>query len=147
MTSASTRTAPLSGAAPGERVRLKLKPMTTTVTGQVDGAWWPRSRDLAHELGALLPVLAVRLGPVERVSYHLTEWEPVPRTAVIDDRVVRLGGYRSQRAGTVDVLAHRHRLTLLVVPPSASPESAHQLLVAAGRRGDSSTVEELLATL
>jgi hypothetical protein len=34
-------------------LRLKLKPKAPT-TGYVDGAWWPRSRDLSAELPALL---------------------------------------------------------------------------------------------
>jgi Family of unknown function (DUF5994) len=29
-----------------EPLRLKLKPKTATAVGQVDGAWWPRSRGL-----------------------------------------------------------------------------------------------------
>lgn len=137
---------PVRDAAPSEQVRAQLKPMTATATGQVDGAWWPRSRDLVHELDALLPLLAVQLGPVERVSYHLTEWGPVARKAVVDGRLVKLGGYRSQPAGTVDVLAHRHRVSLLVVPPETSPDLAHRVLVTAGSRGNTGTVAELLAT-
>src|SRR5919112_5460245 len=61
-----------------EVLRLRLKPKAAT-TGVVDGGWWPRSRDLAVELPGLLAVLAVRLGRIERVSYHLTEWAPAVR--------------------------------------------------------------------
>jgi hypothetical protein len=61
-----------------QKLRLKLKPKAPTI-GSVDGAWWPRSRDLAAELPALLAVLAVRLGPIERVGYHLGDWAPTVR--------------------------------------------------------------------
>lgn len=46
--------------------RLSLKP-TGLTTGQVDGAWWPRSRDLSVELQGLAAALTDRLG-VERES-------------------------------------------------------------------------------
>ena len=38
---------------PKTRPRLRLKPKAPT-TGYVDGAWWPRSDDLAIELPDLL---------------------------------------------------------------------------------------------
>jgi hypothetical protein len=109
---------PSSRARPIEdsRVRLRLKPKAPT-TGWVDGGWWPRSRDLAAELPGLLSVLAVRLGRIERVSYHLGEWGPTLHRISWGGGVVRLEGYRSQRANTVDVLALEQRVTLLVVAP------------------------------
>jgi hypothetical protein len=125
--------------------RLKLKPKAPTVTGYVDGAWWPRSRDLAEELPALLSVLAVRTGPIERMSYHLTEWDPPARTIVVDGALVHLGGYRTQPAHTVDLLAARMQVTLLVVPPDTEPEAAHRMLTAAGHRDNSDTVAHLLS--
>lgn len=124
--------------------RLKLKPRAPTL-GFVDGGWWPHSRDLATELPALLAVLAQRLGPVERVSYHLADWDPAARVVKVDGRTVRLGGFRSQRAHTIDVLGATLRLTLLVVAPEAPPRRAHQSLLTAGHRGDTSTIADLLA--
>jgi uncharacterized protein DUF5994 len=127
-----------------EPLRLKLKPKTATAVGQVDGAWWPRSRDLVVELGALLPVLAVRLGRIERVTHHLGDWDAVVRKIVVDGSVVRIGGFRSQPAGTLDVLAKLHRVTLLVLSPAASSEQAHRVMVTAGHRGNADSVAELL---
>jgi len=128
-----------------EPLRLKLKPKTAIAVGQVDGAWWPRSRDLALELRALLAVLAVRLGRIERVTYHLGDWDPSARKIVVDGSVVRLGGFRSQRAGTVDVLAELHRVTLLVVPPGSAPGPAHGVMLTAGHRDNADSVAELLS--
>ena len=125
------------------RVRLRLKPKAPT-TGWVDGGWWPRSRDLAAELPGLLSVLAVRLGHIERVSYHLGEWGPSLRKISCGGGVVRLGGYRGQHANTVDVLAPGQRLTLLVVAPEASAQTAHAVLMAAGHRGNTDDVDTLL---
>ena len=125
------------------RLRLRLKPQGPT-RGQVDGGWWPRSRDLATELPSLLTVLAVRLGRIERLTYHLTDWSPAPRKITSHGGVVRLGGYRTQPACTVNVLAENQRVTLLVVPPQTPPQNAHAALMAAGHRGNTDDVEALL---
>jgi hypothetical protein len=97
-------------------------------------------------MSALLAVLAVRLGPVERVSYNLAEWDPAARKIHLDGHLVRLGGYHSQRADTVDVIAEKQRITLLVVPPEAPAEAAHQALMTASHRGNIDSVEKLLAS-
>ncbi len=148
MTSAPTiRTsaAPATTAEGSRQVlRLRLKPKAAAATGFVDGGWWPRSRDLAVELPGLLAVLAVRLGRIERVSYHLGDWDPIPAKLSAEKGVVRLGGYRAQHADTVDVLAARQRVTLLVVPPETSEEAAHDALMTAGHRGNMDDVAALL---
>lgn len=123
--------------------RLRLKPKAP-VTGFVDGGWWPRSRDLPTELPALAAVLAIRLGPVESVSYNLDDWRPAPRKITIDGAIVRLAGYRSQRRATVDVLGARQRLTLLVVPPETMPQPAHAALMASGHRDNTDAIEAML---
>ena len=128
---------------PRERLRLRLKPKAP-ITGWVDGGWWPRSRDLATELPALLAVLAVRLGRIERVSYRLGEWAPTLHKISCDGAVVRVEGYRSQHANTVDVLAERQRVALLVVEPETSAETAHAVLMAAGHRGNTDDIDTLL---
>jgi hypothetical protein len=144
MTSASTtRRTPPDALSENQHLRLRLKPRGPA-TGFVDGGWWPRSRDLEAELPALLAVLAVRLGPVESVSYNLAAWNPAPRKITLDGRLVRLAGYRSQHPATVDVISAGHRVTLLVVPPEDAPEAAHSALMAAGHRGNADRVDALL---
>lgn len=129
---------------PRQTLRLKLKPKAP-ITGCVDGAWWPRSRDLSAELPALLAVLAVRLGRVQRVSYNLTAWDATPRRLIVDGRSVLLGGFQSQHAHTVDVTGRDGpRITLLVVPPETKQATAHQVLLRAARRGNIDTIGELL---
>jgi Family of unknown function (DUF5994) len=131
------------GAGDRPPARLKLKSEAPT-TGYVDGAWWPRSRDLAAELPALLAVLRNRLGRVERVSYNLNSWGPTERKIQVDGVVVRLAGYRSQHRDTVDVLGPRLRLTLLVVPPQSTAQAAHGALIAAAQLGNTDSIERLL---
>jgi hypothetical protein len=125
-------------------LRLRLRPKAPT-TGYVDGAWWPRSRNLAAELPALLAVLAVRLGEIPRVSYNLTEWETAPGQIAADGVRVRLGGFWSRQPHTVDVIAaDRRRLTLLLVPPDADASTAHHAMMCASQRENLDTVEVLL---
>ncbi|WP_410648874.1 DUF5994 family protein [Amycolatopsis sp. cmx-4-54] len=130
---------------PKHVARLRLKPKAHA-TGQVDGAWWPASRDLAAELPFLLVVLAVQLERVERVTYHLTTWPSAPRLLVVECGKVRLEGFRSQHPDTVTVIgtAGRRRLTLLVVPPETEPDLAHRLLMTAAHRDSVDDIETLL---
>jgi hypothetical protein len=129
---------------PRQTLRLKLKPKAPA-TGFVDGAWWPRSRDLSAELPALLAVLAVRLGPIQRVSYNLVSWDGAPRRLDIGGRQVRLGGFQVQHPNTVDVIgSNASRLILLVLPPGTEPVAAHRILMTASRRENSDGIDRLL---
>ncbi|GLY49889.1 DUF5994 family protein [Lentzea sp. NBRC 102530] len=145
MTSAPYQsTTPSAGEQPRYPLRLRLSPKALA-TGCVDGAWWPRSRDLAAELPALLAVLAVRLGEIPRVSYNLTEWDTAPRQIAAAGVRVRLSGFWSRPAHTVDLVAgDRRRITLLVLPPGADPSAAHRTMMRAARRGNADTVEDVL---
>ena len=125
--------------------RVEIKPVATDVTGAVDGAWWPRSLDLVAELEELAPALRPRLGRIERVSYHLGDWDAVPRRAAVDGSTVKFAGFRFQAPGTVDVLAELHRVTLLVLPSETTPEEARRVLAAASTAGNADSLEDLLS--
>ena len=130
---------------PRLKLQLRRKP-TAPTTGYVDGAWWPRSRDLTAELPALLAVLAARLGPIARIAYRLAPWDPSARRVNPDGTVARLGGYRAFNADTVDVMTSSgHRLTLLVVPPEHGARAAHRDPRAVAQRNDTGRIDDLLA--
>lgn len=148
LTTPRTRTNPAGPADPDERgPRLWVKSAGSGVTGHVDGAWWPYSRDLVGELDGLLPALAPRLGRIEGVSYRLGEWDPAARKVDIDGARIRLGGFHSKAAHTVDVLAERHRLTLLVIPPDTAFGLASSVLEIAGADGNANTIDELMSAV
>lgn len=126
--------------------RLNLKSESAT-TGFVDGAWWPASRDLAAELPALVAALPDRVGPVERVTYNIDAWNAVPRRVRVDAHVVRMGGFRSQKAATVNVVGERRVLTLLVVPPETDEQAAHRILATASEDVNAEGVDALMATV
>jgi hypothetical protein len=129
---------------PEHTPRLRLKPKAPQ-SGYVDGAWWPRSDDLATELPDLLAVLSVRLGPIDRVIFNRNEWATPSAKFATGGRRVRLDGYRLQPANTVEVLGlNRDKIVLLVVPPNADPDEAHATLMAAAAPSNDSTVDSLL---
>ena len=125
-------------------VRLELKPVGKG-TGFVDGAWWPRGLDLRAELPALMQGLSARLPWVERVIYHLAEWDAAPSRIEIDGRTVRLDGYRFQPMNTVYVIgSDRSRLSLLVVPPRTDAAYAGNTMATAATANNAFTSNELL---
>lgn len=133
---------------PPRPLRLVLKPEIGPMvasSGRVDGAWWPRSRDLAGELPVLAKALAAWLGRVERVSYNLAVWGDTVRRIRVDGAPVRLAGYRLQDADTVDVLGRTHRITLLVVPPEAAEVAGQQAMALAIDPANTDTPTQLLA--
>jgi len=138
----------LSEADPAEQSpRVHLKPATPDPgnPGYVDGAWWPRSRDLTAELPALFTALATQLGAIERMAYHLGEWQHTDRLLETSSARVRLGGFRFQSANTVDVVGAGRRITLLVVPPETSPADAEKIALAAADGHNIEPVDRLLA--
>ena len=131
---------------PEHTPRLQLKPKAPH-TGYVDGAWWPHSDDLTTELPDLLAVLSVRLGPIDRVLYKLSDWAKAPAKLTTGGRAVKLDGYRLQPPNTVEVLGlNRNRIVLLVVPPHTDPDHAHASMMAAAGPGNVSTVGGILMT-
>ncbi|MGL6234871.1 MAG: DUF5994 family protein [Segniliparus sp.] len=128
----------------GVTLRLRLKPMAEP-TGHVDGAWWPRSRDLAEELPELLRVLGVRLGHIYRVVYRAREWAVAPAQALIDGKRVLLDKSYYQPSDTICLEGgHGTRHTLFVVPPWGVPHFAHDAMMTAAAPNNATTVADLL---
>jgi hypothetical protein len=130
---------------PEHTPRLRLKPKAPQ-SGHVDGAWWPRSDDLAAELPDLLAVLSVRLGRIDRVLYNVNEWaKPPSRKLETGGRRVRLDGYGRQPTNTIEVLGlYGSRIVLLVVPPNTDADLAHEAMMTAAAPSDASMVGNLL---
>ncbi len=72
--------------------------------GEVDAWWWPRSRDLAAELGVLLPALMGDVVDVDRVAYSAGAWDPAPSSVGIRGRPVPLYRWLSLDADVVRVV-------------------------------------------
>lgn len=116
--------------------RLCLTPQTA-LAGRLDGAWWPRSRDLASELPALAAALAEPWGRITRVTVNPTRWPVVPRTVPVTGmQTLHVGWFTEQDPDTLILLSYTvGRWDLLVVPPESEPASAARLMAAAAIPG------------
>ncbi|NEB74843.1 hypothetical protein G3I40_06290 [Streptomyces sp. SID14478] len=105
--------------------------------GLLDGAWWPRSRDLTVELPALAAVLDPLWGRITRVAVNPMLWSVVPRGVTVGDRVLKIGWF------TPELDPHKllllsygtGRWDLLVIPPETDDASAARLMDAARATG------------
>lgn len=99
-------------------LRLVLAPRPTP--GGVDGRWWPRTRDPAVELPALLVAVAQRFGAVDRVELDPEAWDHRPRRAAVPGRVVALDWFGGGGRHAVELSGpHSTHVALLVIPPDA----------------------------
>jgi len=136
---------PSLAADPGDRISLRS---ATDEGAFVDGGWWPDSLDLIAQLPALLAAgEAAGYRQVRRVSYALSSWDgPTPRHSTMLDRVVKLGGFRSQDPAELSLVDSSgwKRMTLVVVPPGTDPTIARRALAMAGTDGDRHRAAEIL---
>jgi uncharacterized protein DUF5994 len=121
----------------GIDVRVSLRDDAGEGTSSFDGAWWPRTRDLAAEVPELIAELERRGVKVERFTYALDSWSPAPRKLVVLGRVVRTGGFRSMDPQVVNLswAGGNRRADLLVVPPETDVVTGSRALRLCTRRG------------
>ena len=134
----TTRTVPVSeGFRGGIDVRVSLRDGAGDGNSAFDGAWFPRSRELAVELPELIAELDRRGVRLERFTYSLEAWEPAPRKLVLRDRVVRTGGFRSMDPLVICLTWNggTKRADLLVVPPETDVLTGARALRLCTRRG------------
>ena len=81
--------------------RLTLEP-AMVCDGLFDGAWWPRSRDIAAELPDLITALGAHLGCILRVALDAAAWDDVPRSVTVKAEAVRIGRFASS-PGTISL--------------------------------------------
>lgn len=117
-------------AAPAARLALRTDGASR---GLLDGAWWPRSRDLLSELPALTDVLDPLWGRITRIAVNPKHWPVIPHKVPVDGHIVKVGWF------TPEIDPHKllllsygtGRWDLLVIPPETGAESAARLMAAA----------------
>ncbi len=108
--------------------RLQLKPYRSA-SEHLDGAWWPRSTQLADELPDLVASLADRLGRVVMVCYRRNGWHDTPPLVEIAGHTIELLGFTSDEPTSVILFGEDGRhITLHVIRPDTSQEVARQAL-------------------
>ncbi|MEU5538402.1 DUF5994 family protein [Streptomyces sp. NPDC020362] len=144
MTTILDRTAPRDLAAEFP-ARLSLTPKTT-LAGQLDGAWWPYSRNLEAELPPLAAALDKVWGRITRVTVNPTRWPVIPRKVPVAGHTVHVGWFTEQHPDKLILLSYTvGRWDLLVIPPETEPAAAARLMAAAAIPGSVLTAGVLMA--
>ena len=128
-------------------VRIRLKPPSRH-SGMVNGAWWPRSRDLARELPPLIEALDRAWGRIYHVTVQVHMWPDIPKRVQTGEHVVRVGWYdQEQDKHDICLISLRGgtRRDLLVVPPELDPETAERVMTAAASVDNFQSAGDLLA--
>uniref|UniRef100_A0AAU2VDU3 DUF5994 family protein n=1 Tax=Streptomyces sp. NBC_00003 TaxID=2903608 RepID=A0AAU2VDU3_9ACTN len=117
-------------APPAARVALKSPGSSP---GLLDGAWWPRSRDLLRELPALIDVLEPRWGRITRIAVNPRHWPVIPRKIPVTGHVVKAGWFKAEQDPHKLLLLSytAGRWDLLVIPPETNAPAAARLMAAA----------------
>jgi hypothetical protein len=112
--------------------RLVLAP-AGTAPALIDGAWWPRSRDLTAELPALIEALDPLWGRITRVTVNPTFWPVIPRKVPVHGHVVHVGWFAAEQDPHKLLLLSYSagRWDLLVIPPETEPITAARLMAMA----------------
>ncbi|WNO70355.1 DUF5994 family protein [Streptomyces sp. AM8-1-1] len=117
---------------------------TRSREGLLDGAWWPRTRDIETELPALIRTVTEHLGPITRVGVDASAWNGLPTRLVIDNQVVHLD---SDPVGDDTVLITRgdnDHFALLVIPPDTTADAAREAMARAVRADNITEAAQIL---
>jgi ubiquinone/menaquinone biosynthesis C-methylase UbiE len=125
-------------------VRLSLTPRPHD--GVLDGAWWPRTRQPATELSALVASLERNLDSITRMSLCGTTWDGTPDHVRAGDHKVRLIWFTLRDPHTVIVGYGTDEITLLVIPPEVAPLSGARAMTKAADRNNTTDPAGILST-
>jgi hypothetical protein len=122
-------------AAPAARLALKTDGASR---GLLDGAWWPRSRDLLNELPALTDLLEPLWGRITRIAVNPEHWPVIPRKIPVRGHIVKVGWFTSEiDPHKLLLLSYgTSRWDLLVVPPETEAQWAARLMAAVSEHDD-----------
>ncbi|MGW1074997.1 DUF5994 family protein [Streptomyces sp. NPDC002537] len=112
--------------------------------GILDGAWWPRSRDIGAELPGLISALTEHLGPVTRVGLDQSAWGELPVRLTIGGRVVHIDSFPVGDDTVLITRGDNDHFALLVVPPDAAPDAARTAMARAVRADNITQAEQIL---
>jgi Family of unknown function (DUF5994) len=142
---ADAASSPVVGPAPAARLRIKP---TSTHTGMVNGAWWPRSRDLVRELPPLIAALDEVWGRIYHATVQVGMWPEFPKKIITGEHVLRVGWFDAEQdPDDICLISLRGgtRRDLLVVPPELDPETAERVMAAAASVDNFQSAGDLLA--
>jgi hypothetical protein len=127
-------------------LRFAMMPVSVP-SGLLDGAWWPYSDDLEHELPFLVAALDRDWGRITRITVNPLHWRPLPHTVHVNGRVVKVGWFTGEQDPHKILLLSYGvgRLDLLTIPPRTSQAAAARLMAAATAPTGTRTASALIA--
>lgn len=138
MTPSSTDPAIATSSSRGLRLQLS----DSAPHGHVDGAWWPRSRDLPREAADLVDHFPEESGRISRLLFSRPDWDSSShdgrgvRTIQAARGRVKVGSFPSDDTHLmVLTLSSGQRLRLLVIPSDTPVAEAEQRLRAVAQPG------------
>ncbi len=135
-------TTSISTITPG--LRLQLSPIPGN--GPLEGAWWPRSRDLDDELADLVDHFPAGVGRISRALFSRPDWLTRPRRIKVARGYLKTGSFPSDDTHLMRLkLSSERELRLLVIPPDTPRDEARELLVHAASPNNRRSASELLA--
>jgi hypothetical protein len=137
----------LPPSAGGRTLRLRMAPVPGA--GPMDGGWWPRSRELVHELGDLVDHFPVEHGRIVGALFWPPDWDTTTsrRIPTATGAINAESFPRDDTHLILLMLADRRILYLLVVPPAMSREQGEEALLAAATPGYAHSAHSLLTTV
>ncbi|MDN5854765.1 MAG: DUF5994 family protein [Actinomycetia bacterium] len=131
------------------REPLRLRMTDHPGGNQLDGGWWPQSRDLTVELPDLADHFPAKFGQIVRVLYSPPDWTPpIPRRVPVGRSYVKADSYPRDGAHLMQLdLSNGRVVRVLVVPPHYSDGEGGEALLAATTHGYPHTASALLETV
>ena len=115
---------------PAARLDFRVEPTVRTI---LDGAWWPRTRDTASELAALIVALDARDTPLSLIMLNPSGWQSHPRRIQAADRIVRVAWFVDLDQAVLTATTTDHeRIDLLVTVEDDPADSTPEALSLAG---------------
>ena len=112
---------------------------------QLDGGWWPRSRDLATEFADLVDHFPAEHGRVVRGLYSPPDWDDAPRRVAVNGRSVKVGMFPRDDTHVIYLTtSNRDLYCLLVIPAAFDADQGAEALLAATTRGNRHSAGDLL---
>lgn len=112
--------------------------------GRLNGAWWPRSKDLGAELVFLVAGLPAALGRLVQAVYSPADWEGAPRRVVGETGPVEVTSSAGGESHLVALTLSSCKLNLLVVPPDTPMDQATEAMRVAASLENQASAGDIL---
>lgn len=129
------------------RTPLRIRMADHPGRNELDGGWWPQSRDLAVELADLVDHFPPERGRIVRALYSPPDWEPAPRRVATAHGRLKVGYFPHDDTHLILLsTSDRTVLRVLVVPQEVTDAQGEEALLAAATHGNAHTATSLLFT-